>query len=176
MDRIEQTIRRKDENEQKKDNFRYKFFFALAVVFSLSGISSLVVVFSSFINLNGATVSAFDVISLVLAWALAAFFYIKKDDMKIEYDYIIEDDHLIIAKIRNLTSRKEIINIPVSAFKRLDTYNENNFRELDAKKYNCSLNEDAERYVLHYERGERCAVAFEPNEELLKMIKKELNK
>ena len=174
MDRIEQTIRRKDENEQKKDNFRYKFFFAFAVVFSLSGISSLVVVFSSFINLT--TVSAFDVISLVLAWALAAFFYIKKDDMKIEYDYIIEDDHLIIAKIRNLTSRKEIINIPVSAFKRLDTYNENNFRELDAKKYNCSLNSDAERYVLHYERGERCAIVFEPNEELLKMIKKELNK
>ena len=174
MDRIEQTIRRKDENEQKKDNFRYKFFFAFAVVFSLSGISSLVVIFSSFINLT--TVSAFDVISLVLAWALAAFFYIKKDDMKIEYDYIIEDDHLIIAKIRNLTSRKEIINIPVSAFKRLDTYNENNFRELDAKKYNCSLNSDAERYVLHYERGERCAIVFEPNEELLKMIKKELNK
>ena len=174
MDRIEQTIRRKDENEQKKDNFRYKFFFAFAVVFSLSGISSLVVIFSSFMNLT--TVSAFDVISLVLAWALAAFFYIKKDDMKIEYDYIIEDDHLIIAKIRNLTSRKEIINIPVSAFKRLDTYNENNFRELDAKKYNCSLNSDAERYVLHYERGERCAIVFEPNEELLKMIKKELNK
>jgi hypothetical protein len=174
MDRIEQTIRRKDENEQKKDNFRYKFFFAFAVVFSLSGISSLVVIFSSFMNLT--TVSAFDVISLVLARALAAFFYIKKDDMKIEYDYIIEDDHLIIAKIRNLTSRKEIINIPVSAFKRLDTYNENNFRELDAKKYNCSLNSDAERYVLHYERGERCAIVFEPNEELRKMIKKELNK
>ena len=164
----------KTKTNKKKDNFRYKFFFAFAVVFSLSGISSLVVIFSSFINLT--TVSAFDVISLVLAWALAAFFYIKKDDMKIEYDYIIEDDHLIIAKIRNLTSRKEIINIPVSAFKRLDTYNENNFRELDAKKYNCSLNSDAERYVLHYERGERCAIVFEPNEELLKMIKKELNK
>ncbi len=176
MDRIEQTIRRKDENELKKDNFRYKFFFAFAVVFSLSGISSLVVIFSSFINLNGATVSTFDVISLVLAWVLAAFFYIKKDDMRVEYDYIIEDDHLIIAKIRNLTSRKEIINIPASSFKRLDVYNENNFRELDAKKFNCSLNTDAEKYVLHFERGERCAVVFEPNEELLKMIKKELNR
>lgn len=175
MDRIEQTIRRKDEEQQKKDRFKYNFLFACAVALSLVAIYWLV---SLFMIIASPSLKAtfFDVIPLVVSVILTVVCFLKKDDMLLEYDYIVEDDRFIIAKIKNLNTRKEVINIPVSSFKRIDAFNQENFKSLDGKKYNCSLNEDSEKYVLIYEQGERCAVVFEPNDELLKMIKKELNK
>lgn len=175
MDRIEQTIRRKDEEQQKKDRFKYNFLFACAVALSLVAIYWLV---SLFMIIASPSLKAtfFDVIPLVVSVILTVVCFLKKDDMLLEYDYIVEDDRFIIAKIKNLNTRKEVINIPASSFKRIDAFNQENFKSLDGKKYNCSLNEDSEKYVLIYEQGERCAVVFEPNDELLKMIKKELNK
>ncbi len=175
MDRIEQTIRRKDEEQQKKDKFRYNFLFACAAAFSLIAIYSLVTLFMILSN-PAMKPTFFDVLPLIISSILTAICFTKKDDMIIEYDYVVEDDRLIIAKIKNLKTRKEIINIPPSTFKRIDAYNEENFKSLEAKKFDCSLNNDSEKYVLTYEQGERCAVVFEPNEALLKMIKKELNK
>lgn len=175
MDRIEQTVRRRDFEEQKKDKFKYNLLMALAAGFSLFAIYSLITAFMIFANPE-MSVTVFDVLPLILSVALTVICFNKKDDMIIEYDYIVEDDVFTVAKIKNLKSRKEVVNVPVSSFKRIDAYNEEGFKTLDMKKLNCSLNKDAEKYVLTFERGERCAVVFEPNEDLLKMIKKELNK
>lgn len=175
MDRIEQTIRLKDETKQKKAKFKYNFLMALAAAFSLFAIYSLITAFM-IIATPSMTVALWDVLPLIVSVILTLICFNKKDDMIVEYDYIVEDDIFVIAKIRNLKNRKEVVNVPVSAFKRIDPYNAENFKSLDIKKINCSLNDDAEKYVLTFERGERCAVVFEPNEELLKMIKKELNK
>ncbi len=175
MDRIEQTIRRRDNELQKKDKFKYNLLMALAAGFSLFAVYSLITAFMIFAT-PGMQVTVFDVLPLIISVILTIICFNKKDDMIVEYDYIVEDDVFVIAKIKNLKTRKEVVNVPVSAFKRIDPYNAENFKNLDAKKLNCSLNADSEKYVLTYERGERCAVVFEPNEELLKMIKKELNK
>ena len=175
MDRIEQTIRRRDNELQKKDKFKYNLMMALAAGFSLFAIYSLITAFMIFAN-AAMSVTIFDVLPLIVSVLLTIIFFTKKDDMIVEYDYIVEDDVFIIAKIKNLKSRKEIVNVPVSSFKRIDNYNAENFKSLDIKKINCSLNDDSEKYVLTFERGEKCAVVFEPNEELLQMIKKELNK
>jgi hypothetical protein len=175
MDRIEQTIRLKDETKQKKAKFKYNFIMALAAALSLFAIYSLITTFM-IIAAPSMTVTLWDVIPLIISVVLTLICFNKKDDMLVEYDYIVEDDVFVIAKIKNLKARKEVIHVPVSAFKRIDEYNEENFRSLDIKKINCSLNDDANKYVLTFERGERCAVVFEPNEDLLKMIKKELNK
>ena len=173
MDRIEQTIRLRDEDKQKKAKLKYNLLMALAAAFSLISIYNLVTLFMIISTMQ---VQIFNIIPLVISAVLAFICFSKKDDMLIEYDYIVEDDTFVIAKIKNLKARKEVVNVPVSSFKRIDKYNHDNFKELDAKKLNCALNNDSEKYVLTYERGERCAVVFEPNEELLNMIKKELNK
>ena len=175
MDRIEQTIRRRDNELQKKDKFKYNLMMALAAGFSLFAVYSLITAFMIFANPE-ARVTLFDVLPLIVSVLLTIVCFTKKDDMIVEYDYIVEDDVFVIAKIKNLKARKEVVNVPVSAFKRIDPYNKENFKNLDVKKLDCSLNEDSEKYVLTFERGEKCAVVFEPNEELLKMIKKELNK
>lgn len=175
MDRIEQTIRRNDFEEQKKDKFKYNLLMALAAGFSLFAVYCLITAFMIFANPE-MRITVFDVLPLIIAILLTVICFNKKDDMIIEFDYIIEDDVFVIAKIKNLKNRKEVVNVPVSSFKRIDAYNAENFKSLDLKKFNCSLNANSEKYVLTFERGERYAVVFEPNEELLKMIKKELNK
>ncbi len=175
MDRIEQTIRLRDEEKQKKVKFKYNFLMATAVAMSLISVYFITTIFMILGNPE-MSISLFDVIPLIVALILTFVCLNKKDTLLIEYDYIVEDDHFIIAKIKNLKARKEVVNVPVSSFKRIDGYNPDNFKELQAKKLNCSLNDDAEKYVLTYERGERCAVVFEPNDELLEMIKKELRK
>lgn len=176
MDRIEQTIRLRDEEKQKKAKFKYNFLMALAAALSLFAIYSLITTFMIIANPMSGKVTVFDVLPLIISVILTFICFSKKDDMLIEYDYIVEDDTFIIAKIKNLKSRKEVVNVPVSAFKRIDNYNAENFRSLQAKKMDCSLNDDAQKYVLTFDRGQRCAVVFEPNDELLEMIKKELRK
>ena len=175
MDRFEQTIRRKDEQQQKKDKFKYKFFFAVAGIFCLNAIYSLITVFSVLGN-PAKAITFFDVFPLILSIAIAIVCFLYKDEMILEYDYIIEDDTLIIAKIKNLNARKEVVNLPTSALKRIEKYNKEKLNAMNVKITNCSLNEDEKKYMLFYDRGEQGAIIFEPKDELLKLLTKELKK
>ena len=97
--------------------------------------------------------------------------------MLIEYDYTLEDDHLIIAKIKNLSSRKEVLDIPVSSCKRLEVFNGEMLKNLNAKKLDCSLNTDEEKYMLFFEKDSaQNVLVFEPNDNMRSAIKKELNR
>ena len=175
MDRFEQTIRRKDEQQQKKDKFKYNFLFALAGVLSLFAIYALITVFSVLGN-QSITITFMDVLPLIVSVVGAIVCFLYKDEMLLEYDYIIEDDTLTIAKIKNLNSRKEIVNLPINTLKRIEKYNKEKLNAMNVKITNCSLNEDENKYMLFYDRGEQGVIIFEPKDELLKLLTKELNK
>ncbi len=175
MDRIEQTIRRKDEEKQKQDKFKYNFMLALAAALSLFAIYSVITVFFVLGDPSKA-ITVYDVIPLVISAVGTIVCFLYKDEMILEYDYIIEDDILIIAKIKNLKARKEVINIPVNALKRIEKYNAEKISAQGIKAINCSLNEDDKKYALYYERGEKGVIVFEPNDDFLKLLNKELNK
>ena len=175
MDRIEQTIRRYDEEQQKKDKFKYNLLFALAAALSLFAIYSIITVFFV-LGEQANAITIFDVIPLIVSVVGTIVCFLYKDEMLLEYDYIIEDDTLIIAKIKNLKARKEIINLPVNALKRIEKYNKEKLQAIHIKVTNCSLNEDDKKYMLFYERGEQGVIVFEPKEDLLKLLTKELNR
>ncbi|MBE7092571.1 MAG: hypothetical protein E7365_05280 [Clostridiales bacterium] len=174
MDRIEQTIRRNDEEKQKKDKFKYNFLFILAAALSLFAIYSVTTVFFV-LGSQQNSLTVFDVLPLIVSVLGTVFCFLYKDEMLLEYDYIIEDDTLIIAKIKNLKSRKEVINLPVNALKRIEKYNTAKLNQ-GLKTVNCSLNEDEKKYMLYYEKGEKGIIVFEPNDAFLKLLNKELNK
>ena len=168
MDRCEQTVRRNGENDIAKDKMKYKMFFALAIVFC--GLAALQII------------TAFSAVKLVLMlpavlFALFAFLCFHfKDDMIIEYDYVIEDDTLTVSKIRNLSSRNDIVKIPASEFKRIEAFTPERYAQLDTKKYDCSLNKQNKK-LLFFEKGsENCVLVFEPNDEMNKIISKELSR
>lgn len=175
MDRIEQTIRRNDEEKQKKDKFRYNFLYALAAALSLFAIYAVITVFFVLGDPTKA-VTAYDIIPLIISVAGTILCFLYKDEMLLEYDYIVEDDTFIVAKIKNLKARKEVIKLPASSLKRIEKYNPAKLNAQGMKIINCALNEDDKKYMLYYERGEKGIIVFEPNDELLKILTKELNK
>ncbi len=145
---------------------------SFAVVFFITAVCCLVLTFTSFASGRG--VSAASVVLLVFNTLLSAILFLKKDDAVCEYDYIIENDTLSFVKIRNLSSRKELIALKPENLKRIMPFDENNFRQLQAKKINCTLNKENRCILLAGSGGENYAIAFEPKEELLAIIKKEL--
>lgn len=175
MDRIEQTVRRKDEEKQKQDKFKYNFLYALAAALSLFAIYSVITIFFVLGDPTKA-ITVFDVIPLIVSVLGTVICFLYKDEMLLEYDYIIEDDTLIIAKIKNLKARKEVIHLPVSALKRIEKYNAEKISAQSLKTVNCALNEDNEKYALYYERGENGVIIFEPSDDFFKLLTKELNK
>ncbi len=174
MDRIEQTIRRNSEEALKKDKRNYNLLFALAVAFGIYAFISAIGIFFSLAA--GGDITFWSVLPLIVSAVIAALCFFKKDDMLLEYDYTVEDDCLIIAKIKNLSSRKEVLNLPVNKIKRIEAFNEKRFKALDTKKLDFSLNEPNEKQILFFEQGEMTAMVFEPNEALLKMLVREINK
>jgi hypothetical protein len=173
MDRFEQTIRRNDTESFEKDRAKYRVCFIIAIVFALGFIFFLSTTFQMLAN--GMKIQFMNVLPLLItaACAIGAFYY--KDNMLIEYDYIVEDDTVTVAKIKNLSSRKELLVLPITALKRIEKYHPTKYSEFDGKKLDCSLNGEDKKYMLFYEHGEKGILLFEPNESLLKMLEKELN-
>lgn len=168
---LEQTIRISDEQKRQKDNAKYKLFssvFLVSVVFALFSLMSIL--FSLFMS----TPITMGVIGIIFFAAVAAISFIQKEASNIEYDYIFDDDTLTIAKIKNLEKRKEVLNLKVSDFKRIESYSKERVDALQAKKLDFSLNGDEKKYVLFAQHDGQVAIIFEPNEALLDLIKKEL--
>lgn len=174
MDRIEQTIRRKDTEKYDKDRAKYRVCCIIAGIFGIAFVFFLI---STFRMLGlGMKLHIFNALPLLITAVGAIIPFVLKDNMLIEYDYIVEDDTLTVAKIKNLTSRKEVLVLHVNAMKRIEKYNPQKYSELSMSKLNCTLNGDDEKYMLFYELNGNGVLLFEPNETLLKMLQKELNR
>ncbi len=173
MDFLEQTVRITDEQARQKDKLKHSIFssiFTASLAFALvSGISILFALFFP-------TPATLGIIGIIFFGALAAISYYIKDLSNIEYDYIVdgEDNTLTVAKIKNLEKRKDVLLIKFDAFKRIEPFSKERFASLEAKKLDFSLNEDDKKYILFAEQNGPLIIAFEPNENLLSLIRKAL--
>ncbi len=177
MDRIEQTVRRTNLDQKEKDVFRYRIRLALAIAFSALAVLLLI---SMFASANVESGSAFTTDSLIMlipifiSSVIAAIFFVIKDNAIIEYDYAVEDDVFTVAKIKNLSSRKTLLNIKVKNFKKLERYSRTELKKMKNKVTDCSLNSQKDKYFLFYDdNGEVSVLIFEPNDMFRDMIKKE---
>ena len=173
MDSMEQTVRRMDEKLYAKDKLKYSTYLTLAVAF---GVCALLCLFYAFYAVAEGYGSAAGIVPSVLCFILAVFFFFAKENALIEFDYIVEDNTLTFAKIKNLRSRKELAVLPLSTVKRIEPYNRERFMQLQAKKIDCTSNPEIRKYILIAEKnGEQLAIIFEPNMKLLQSLQKELN-
>ncbi len=174
MDSMEQTVRRMDQKLYEKDKLEYYIFLALFISLSFYAFFSL---FQAFYIIAQGYGSAANLIPSLVSFLLAGIFFFIKDNMLLEFDYIVENNTLIFAKIKNLKARKELAVLPISTIKRIEPYTKERFLQLQAKKINCTLNQDVRKYILLAEKsGEQIAIAFEPNLNLLQLLQKELNR
>lgn len=170
MDRIEITVRREDENAQKKDKLKYNLFLVIALCFFAYAVFSLLMFFAA-IAANEAAVA--DLIPVLIPAGAGAVFLILRQNALVEYDYLVEDDEFKLAKIKNLQARKEIVSLPVSNFSRIEKYSRERFESLPEKKFSAVLNGEEKRYILFFTyNGTKCALQFEPTSKFIEEIKK----
>lgn len=173
MESLEQTVRRNDELAAQKDNLKFKIFsvtFIVSLVFVIISVMGMLLS-----NFNSAGLPS-GIAGAVIFGITAVISFIFKDNARIEYDYIIdgEAETMTVAKIRNLEKRKEVLNIKVSSFKRIEAYSKERFDTIEAKKLDFSLNEGAKKILFAESNSEMIAICFEPNDSLLSIIEKVL--
>lgn len=170
MDRIEITVRREDENAQKKDKLKYNLFLVIALCFFAYAVFSLLMFFAS-IAANEAAVA--DLIPVLIPAGAGAVFLLLRQNALVEYDYLVEDDVFKLAKIKNLQARKEIVAVPVNSFSRIEKYTPERFASLPEKKFSAVLNGEEKRYILFFTyNGTKCALQFEPTPKFIEEIKR----
>lgn len=170
MDRIEITVRREDENAQKRDKLKYNLFLVIALCFFAYALFSLLMFFAAIASQKAAVTDLIPV--LITAGAGVVFFFLRQNAL-VEYDYLVEDDVFKLAKIKNLQARKEIVAVPVNSFSRIEKYTPERFASLPEKKFSATLNGEEKQYILFFtHNGEKCALRFEPTVKFIGEIKK----
>ena len=114
-------------------------------------------------------------ILIILAIALGAVSYFVGMYANIEYEYLYLDKEITIDKVMNKSKRKRVgvyqvekmeILAPLKSY-HLDSYRNRQVKELD---YSSGIAGQPEvRYCFYYEGSQK--VIFEPNEEMVKLIK-----
>lgn len=170
MDRIEITVRREDENAQKKDKLKYNLFLVVALCFFAYAVFSLLMFFAAIAAQKAALT---DLIPVIIPAAAGIIFLVLRENTLVEYDYLVEDDVFKLAKIKNLQARKEIVSLPVSNFSRIEKYSRERFESLPEKKFSAVLNGEEKRYILFFTyNGTKCALQFEPTPKFIEEIKR----
>ncbi len=125
---------------------------------------------------------AFSVFGLVLTLffvGIAVLLFLKKDQIRTEYEYTFTNGDLDFAQVYNNQKRKSLGTMRVKnveAFGRVDS---EGFRKLinmpGLKRKNWFLNRGAELYYFYYQKEtQKTIIVLEPSGEMVEMVKKYL--
>lgn len=125
---------------------------------------------------------AFSVQSLIIGViliGLALLLFFKKGTLRTEYEYTFTNGELDFAKVFNNIKRKTLGTMKVKNVESFGKVNSNYFNKIinskDIKTVNWFLNRDTELYYFYYiKEGKKNMVVFEPDNEMVELIKKYL--
>lgn len=163
---FEQTVRRLDEEQLKKDQAKHKRFTLLTAVFALA----------TFLSLGGSVMTLASpgglvacVVMDVLFAVLTVICWRVREESVLEFDYNFDGERetFTVGKIRNSEKYQKFLVMSRSTWQRVEAYDP----EKKRKVINCSLNEDQPRVILTYEQdGKEHAILLEPNEKLRHLL------
>ena len=115
-------------------------------------------------------------ILFLLFAALAALVWLKKDGLKLEYDYALEDGTLAVCAILNARRRREKLMLPLSGVQSCGDVNSAEYRRISARpglrKQRLYLNEAAPRcFFLYSADGAQHMAVLELNPELRNAVR-----
>ena len=108
--------------------------------------------------------------------ALAALVWLKKDGLKLEYDYALEDGTLTVTAILNARRRKQKLHLPLSGVQSCGDADSEEYRCISARpglrKQKMYLNEAAPRcFFLYIADGAQHMAVLELNPELRNAVR-----
>jgi hypothetical protein len=122
----------------------------------------------------------FSIMSILLfaaSAALAVLLFFKKDDFKVEYEYIFTNGTLDFAKVLRGARRKELGSMNVANVSACGHVAHQSFHKFlaqkDVDKKNWFLNRDGNLFYFYYvKENKKHMIIIEPSEEMVSMIRK----
>lgn len=152
-------------------NFAYYLAWTMIVVFGLIGVMN----FSNIMSPEG----GFNWISLVVAVVfigLAALIYIKKDSLRVEYEYTFTNGVLDVSMVMNNSKRRYLTEMPLKIVESCGSVTHPSFNryinDKSIKKHNWFLNRDNDLVYFFFTKNNlKHLVVIEPSAEMQEMIK-----
>lgn len=159
----------------KKSKTMQDVLYACAtVIMVISGIFGLFTLQSLFYNFH-----LLVFINGLLFAGLAVLLFLKKAEIRTEFEYTFTNGELDFAKVFNNEKRKNLGSMKVSKVDSFGKVNSSAFQRYintpDLKKRNWFLNRDAELYYFYFVKENiKNIIIFEPDSEMVSNIKKYL--
>ena len=125
--------------------------------------------------LNG----SFDIATIVttlVCGALAVLIWMKKDNLRVEYDYTFTNGDLDVGKVFGNSRRKLMTSLAMKNVESAGAVTDKSFQRFmnnkDVKKHNWFVNRDAKLYYFYFVKNEvRHAIILELSDEMITMLK-----
>lgn len=152
-------------------NVLYFLATALMVVFALLGLMMVQVLMYSF--------SIGALVETLVLLGIAVLLFLRRGDLRTEYEYTFTNGDLDFAKVLNNQKRKALGTMRVKNVEAFGPVDSNSFRKLinmpGLTKRNWFLNRDAKLYYFYYQKeSTKNVIVLEPSEELVALIRKYL--
>ena len=153
-------------------NFTYYLAWTMLVLFGVIGIFML----QAALNTIGTGAFAWgSVIVAVVFIALAVLLWVKKDGLRIEYEYTFTNGVLDVSMVLNNSKRRYLSEINMKIVESIGSVQHPSFNrylnDKTIKRHNWFLNRDANlTYIYFTKNGVRHLAVIEPSQEMLNMI------
>ena len=116
------------------------------------------------------------IITTLCTGALAVLIWLKKDELRIEYDYTFTNGDLDVGKVFGNSRRKLMTSLAMKNVESAGAVTDKSFQRFlnnkDVKKHNWFVNRDAKLYYFYFVKNEvRHAIILELSDEMIKMLK-----
>ncbi len=125
----------------------------------------------------GAEVLVLPAVMFLVGGGLAVLLFLKKDEIRTEYEYTITNAALDFAKVFNNKKRKALGTMNLKNIEACGKVSSGSFHRYismpQIKRSNWFLNREADLFYLYYTKnGEKRIIIIEPTEELVGMIRR----
>ena len=150
-----------------------------SIGYILCWVAMLACALFAMMNLSMLTSGIFEVVyivQLLVSGALAFLIYIKKDNLRVEYDYTFTNGDLDVGKVFGNSRRKLMTSLAMKNVESAGAVTDKSFQRFmnnkDVKKHNWFVNRDAKLYYFYFVKNEvRHAIILELSDEMIKMLK-----
>jgi len=170
------------------DNFREEVAFKHnrtlnMILYGMAWVVMIVLAMIAFINLqfvvNLLLSGSFDIASIVtllVCGGLAVLLWMKKDNLRIEYDYTFTNGDLDVGKVFGNSRRRLMTSLQMKNVESAGPVTDKSFQRFvnnkDVKKHNWFVNRDAHLYYFYFVKNEvRHAIILELSEDMIAMLK-----
>lgn len=124
-------------------------------------------------------VGSFDLVTIVatlICGALAVLIWMKKDNLRVEYDYTFTNGDLDVGKVFGNSRRRLMTSLSMKNVESAGAVTDKSFQRFvnnkDVKKHNWFVNRDAHLYYFYFVKNEvRHAIVLELSDEMIAMLK-----